>query len=1048
MERAHVLVRLRDAGEAYEAGVGSSAASQGVDGVCRTSATTVRLEHSDMSPGVASISFEQVFDTQHSNADVFQQSLVDRVNRVLEGHAMTLVATGAAQSGKSFALHGDEQYAIPGLMQLTIEHVFRQLEMQRDDGMEVFQVLLACVSTAQGRLIDAFAASPSAYEDTDSELLSYAVLVKSSAEALSVYHQAREIWKEPEHAASDVVCALFVEKMGGKNKCGHRGRFLCIDIHGSSIIEPTIAANVFDTVPSHIKSAPSTPTKTALFADTHFPINKTLARYFGAYLGNSSSTYLLVTILKPAAYQQQAIQALLYACKAKDIRNTSPVKIIEEITSARSSSSLPRRPRIESVDKDIASIPPSSPVSSTSSESSGGREKHRTFPSRNQTDNPREQSPSISEKTRSQRLRDAYAIAKAATSVQVTSEDNQTPTRQHRNVLRATDSMQQLHATADALLNGSVQQDLTTMSLLDKLGLIQTQFQELEKSVEHESSVKKKCVERISKLSQTMSFQMVEHEKQIKSLEDDKRDLQKRLIEMQGKYDSADETLTMLQKEVENLKLRTQVPVIDTELASNSPTKQNERVLLQQFSIRLEAAMQEAKSVVDHKDRVIFDLEAQLQQIRRANEDLETYFLTEKARLEGEKDQVVKELRKCESELTQEKERVSLLQKEHAKDQATWSSELSEVRAELKRTSQKLAEQDRGSSTQVDQITNELQQVREQLEEATRKSVAMEAALASTDHREREVERELETLQVMAAKDKKKLEKKIKALLIDRKQQKGETSTQLLAAQEEESQLRQELERVKQELQVAVVRATGAEGTLKRLAEAAEENARLKREVETLLRRIDSIESEKDVLRERSSCSEQSLARQLVEREVHITAEYERRMREMMERHSNEVLERDLELRHAHEQIERLQAQRNAAPLNVSSSSSASYSKLEPAQRSLDKLDAILDGSGSGHKSKSKSLRRLEKRCVKQEDKITALERKIEELTHALAIANEQETLAKEAMEDEERRKLRREDDQDALLRQVNQLKQENWTLSLALQVTERQKVGTNPLIV
>lgn len=141
MERAHVLVRLG----------GGAGASEDPPGICRTSATTVRVEHSCMSPGVASISFEHVSDAEeHSPALLFRQGLAAGVDAVVRGQAMTLVLTGAPGAGKSLSCHGSRQRSEPGvwcrgqqrrrataltgcvgtagLATLAIRHVFSQLE--------------------------------------------------------------------------------------------------------------------------------------------------------------------------------------------------------------------------------------------------------------------------------------------------------------------------------------------------------------------------------------------------------------------------------------------------------------------------------------------------------------------------------------------------------------------------------------------------------------------------------------------------------------------------------------------------------------------------------------------------------------------------------------------------------------------------------------------------------------------------------------------------------------------------------------------------------
>lgn len=101
--------------------------------------------------------------------------------------------------------------------------------------------------------------------------------------------------------------------------------------------------------PTNDESSPGKP----YFSDTHFPVHSVLSRHFGTFLGNSSTTFMLVTIQKPAQFQQQvsglpdlawsnrtkrrcgfsqAIQSLLYACKAKDIRSTCTIHYLSVLT--------------------------------------------------------------------------------------------------------------------------------------------------------------------------------------------------------------------------------------------------------------------------------------------------------------------------------------------------------------------------------------------------------------------------------------------------------------------------------------------------------------------------------------------------------------------------------------------------------------------------------------------------------------------------------------------------------------------------------------------
>lgn len=59
------------------------------------------------------------------------------------------------------------------------------------------------------------------------------------------------------------------------------------------------------------------------------------------------------------------------------------------------------------------------------------------------------------------------------------------------------------------------------------------------------------------------------------------------------------------------------------------------------------------------------------------------------------------------------------------------------------------------------------------------------------------------------------------------------------------------------------------------------------------------------------------------------------------------------------------------------------------------------------------------------------------QLLAALAIANEQETLAKRQIQETETQRQQELSRYEELLQQLNTVKQENWNLSLALHVTE-----------
>jgi hypothetical protein len=297
MERAHVLVRLTD---------GDTPSS--VVGISRTSATTVRLEHSDMSPGVASITFEQVFDACESNTRVFQTSLIPAIDGVIDGKASTLIATGAAGSGKSFACHGDKHKpsngkAETGLITQVIRRVFAELERKIKDGTK-FNVLLSCwgvgrcVASKNDALIDLLEAGKYVelpVRKMEEKMVKHSVVVETPAEAVHLY--SRAVGKLTDAEKQDFVMALHVETLSPDGEA-RRGRLLVIDIHGSSIVEPR---------GNKVEKERSQDT----FLDAQFPVNEALSAGFGAFVGNTSSTYLLVPVQTPAQFQQQVQKGVI-----------------------------------------------------------------------------------------------------------------------------------------------------------------------------------------------------------------------------------------------------------------------------------------------------------------------------------------------------------------------------------------------------------------------------------------------------------------------------------------------------------------------------------------------------------------------------------------------------------------------------------------------------------------------------------------------------------------------------------------------------------------
>ncbi|KAG7384129.1 hypothetical protein PHYPSEUDO_002913 [Phytophthora pseudosyringae] len=1136
MERAHVLVRLR-----------GDASMPCAAGICRTSASTVRLEHSEMSPGVASITFEQVFDVGDSNSRVFQTSLTGAIDAAVDGKAATLVATGATSAGKSFSCHGDQHkpstgQAEPGLITLAIRRVFSSLETKSKAGVKC-NVLLSCWGVGRGgtseneALTDLLAAGMSVdvpAEHMETAMLEHSVAVTTPAEAVHLYSRALRRVKDAE--TQDFVVTLHVETLM-KSGEARRGRLLVIDLHGESIVEPR---------GGELTNQAEKKERGQYFLDTQFPVNETLSAGFGAFVGNKSSTYLLVAIQTPAQFQQQvrggvglnctsfelarrvtcsienqAIQSLLYACKAKEIKNLETINYLSTFVEKKSSSQplalqtrlssatenqlpgcredfkVPGAPSTQATSAEQCaaffsgrSLSPVSPPLSTTSSDSTFELPFVAPPS--QAGDELVVSPSLSpstscesegsqkQSTVSSRLRKAYVIAKAATSSPATSSAAFTA-----NSNQSDDAA--VHAAVDLLLQHLPRETLRGLSLQTKLEQIRTTQADLERALAHEISIKDKCVDRISRLSQTMSCQVVEHEQQLHEALTAKHAAETQLQNLNIKFGDVGREVTRLQEEIKALRAGQQVMTESDQVESS----ENERAMLHTLSARLEEAMIQAKDVITFKDGVIQSLEERLQLASKRGADAITLLEEGRGRFEREKADLLLQLQQSkESHDTKKDEEVSKLQAgitaiQHHKAELTvkvaqltleletarsqWAQDAKdhEDRAEQRcskevaRAEQRLEQATTAMQQQMAQFRNELDM------KVTRQRVATQVACKAGELKCDQLERELQRMKLKLAKQKLKMEKKARALVASAHKQ----------HEEPVEILERELEDLSERVEIALEREQGA---LRRAKQSEEAVERLKTEVQHLkmsaaelerervaLRNLcKELETTKDTLKSelerRIREMEQSLTQQLMAAEARFHEERDAQVQQLIDQHNTEVSRLKAEARDREKtipkstQLSRQQSSSLVSYLVSSAGEDGSSSSDSSRQQSIDELDALIDSkerryrhlekrrrAGSSSRSPStspptkSSASSLKRALTHKEEEIAELSARQKQLLSALATANEQETLAKKQIQESEAQRQHELARYDDLLRQLNSVKQENWNLSLALHVTE-----------
>ncbi|DAZ97058.1 TPA: hypothetical protein N0F65_001242 [Lagenidium giganteum] len=967
-----------------------------------------------MSPGVASITFERVFDASAGNAptDLFQHSIGHGVCQVVRGFQVSIMAAGAAASGKSFVVHGDRGNQAPGLIELCIAQVFEELRDSTD--AQLFVGFFA--SSLGGELLHLAPSLPSVTTDVIQQYRYLSQPVHSEDEALGVYEQARQLMTQAQGVSFAMVLSVETTDEDGTGRCC--GQLVCVDPKDNAIVEPTVVVDG----------------KSAHFADTHFPVERVLTKHFGQCLGNNWNSFVVVSIRTPAQFQQQAIQSLLYACKAKDIYSQCKPNVVKAVAALSSPASSPKVLPLSTHEADD--------VDTTPNDVSTGYQR----------------------KIVAERIHKAYQFAKTASQ--------STSNEVHTNV------SEMGHELDAMLLRAGVASPPT--SLMEKMSALQGVLLHLEKKIESESSIKEKCVDRISKLSQTMSFQVVEHEKHVQQLEQENAELEQKLHHMENKCTQVAETVQHLEAEVMAMRARQATDL------SSSPSELggNERALLQKFSSRLEAAMEEAKGVVQMKDEVILTLEMRVKELINDNEASRDAWKKQESGLNTEIQTLNSRVEELGHKLEQQQERMSEELARLQQQKSDLMLKVTKVNLEAESLRKSLIMREEHAQDALATVREETQEHMEQQLHETNQQLAqlryqlayersIHKAVSAAKEKEYEaLERRLGEELLMKDKEMRRLEKKAKILLRECSAQKSATSAQIqdmeiqladLAQREQEARAvafatekrleevlasERQLQDVVVELKQEMLQYTSQLENMRLAMQSEDPSVRLAQQEEQARRRLEDLE--------------RTLTQQMLEKEMIMSQQHETQIQELMKRHSEELLSMEMEhlrLRRKNSDKENRKSNDKEGSLRSSCSSSSSSrsttSLTSPAtayeQKSLDELDSLLQRTNKRstrqRSCSSKSDAALQQALLEREEQVKVLRERNADLTRALAIANEQETMAKDQIQRSMVEQQSWERTHDQLQEELNKLKQENWSLTLALQVTERTNASRKGLL-
>ncbi|GMF33192.1 unnamed protein product [Phytophthora fragariaefolia] len=693
----------------------------------------------------------------------------------------------------------------------------------------------------------------------------------------------------------------------------------------------------------------------------------------------------------------------------------------------------------------------------------------------------------------SRRVRKAYDLAKAATT---------SPAK--LNFLSQGDAA--VHAILDDMLKHLPRDTLRDLPLRTKLEQICTVQCELERALAHETSIKGKCVDRISRLSQTISCQVIEHEQQLQEALTAKHAAESQLDDLRIKFDAVGREVSRLQEEVKVLKATQSNTTHSEHVQSSADASENDRAMLHTLSTRLEEAMIQAKDVITFKDSVIQSLQERLQLASQRGAGAVELLEDERKQFQCEQAKLLEHIQQLKSSSSEVNTKLSRVESENMtiqQQKAELTVKVAQLTLELEtaRTQRAQEAQDRENSAEL-RCANQVANAEKQLEQATaamqqqmahfrseldvkvtRQRVAAQVACKARELKCEQLEHDLQRAKLKLAKQKVKLEKKARALVASAHKQ---HEAPVAALQRELEDLSQCAETMLQREQDALRRAYKGEEAVERLkgevqrlkASAAE----LERERAALRDLCKELETDKKSLttehEHRIREMEVSLAKQILAAEARVHKERDGQMQKLMEQHTAKENRLETLLAAAEQENAAAHCTRQQTTPSVSSQASLSVedeslSSESSQQQSIKELDALIDSkerrymrlekrrkAGSSTRSPSSSppaktsSSTLKRELLQKEKEVAELSARQKQLLSALATANEQETLAKRQFQETESQRQKEQSRYEDLLQELNTIKEENWNLSLALHVTEttsqqqqRRSPQANPII-
>lgn len=596
------------------------------------------------------------------------------------------------------------------------------------------------------------------------------------------------------------------------------------------------------------------------------------------------------------------------------------------------------------------------------------------------------------------------------------------------------------------------------LGVMDKLILIEKEADNMREKLKNNAELEQAHVYRIAGLERRLQSQQQDHLRALQQLEQDKLMVEQKLQEMQVRLITSNESMSALEHQLCTLANsdssildepdKEDLLQVDAKILRSDKGEEREQLLLQAFVCRLEAAMEEAKGVVELKDSAIIQLENEIDQARKLQAttmqevtSLREYISAEKVRDKQATSQLAESLKALKTEnttlridheeqLSQYRDRLTMLQEVMKKQLRTKDAayQALEVKHMCKEEEWEKARRDWEQSLHDCQESLRRQQFARVAEKAAGEASRNISSLSIIQADEALVKKDVLV---------ESLQRKLKQLQVEMKQQHNWYTKRIASKMNEHDTLERDLIAEKQQLRTCIqeLEAFRAEkqqqekvlwfelgNTRGKYRDVYEENERLQEEVLQLKRT-----NQKQV---------ESHTREISELKVVYNRRLEDKCRlirdEIAHEKNNQRTRKQLD-----HKISNLCPRCHRAVASTSNNRKILDMAKDP-QLSLEVLDkrvtnkdAICESSAQSQNASSKDT------SSQQEQEISCLQERVHQLVHALAIANEQETLAKKRIHQMLSAQNWSEKERETLLTQLNKMKEENWSLNLALQVTE-----------